>query len=409
MIIIKDGEKSEGTPLRIAPEEKMTKRGLKNKAFRYFLWTIAGVLLMASLVFATTTIRDSGTSSFDGNLSVDTDTFFVDSTNDRINIKGASTLGALNVNGTVISNVSIATGPDAAFVLYDRVTGVDDQWQWYATGKTMRLWGNGDILTINRSTGNVGIGTASPTSTLHVVGNANVTGNLSANISQARMANFSGSNTILNPPVGGQPAPVQVYYSGSSGNFAALSAVSSGSYRIYATSTYATGYGIRAYAQNVGVWGEGNAVGVLGYGPALAVQAQRWGTDGNTLLVQDQNGNCYHNPGSASEAVSCSSDLRLKKNVIGASSVLDYLNGIPVKNFELKADNGSGKIYTGTIAQELLEIPQYKNLVSKDDKGYYLVQEIPSWKLIKGIQELSKENEMLKSELCKKDKSYSWC
>ena len=93
------------------------------------------------------------------------------------------------------------------------------------------------------------------------------------------------------------------------------------------------------------------------------------------------------------------------------------MNGILLRDFNLKTDlaNGINKTITGTIAQELLQYPQYKNLVLNDSNNYYLVQEISSWKIVKGIQELSKENEELKNDNLAMKKSLceigakEWC
>ena len=62
---------------------------------------------------------------------------------------------------------------------------------------------------------------------------------------------------------------------------------------------------------------------------------------------------------------------------------LPYLLGIPIKDFTVIA---SGDNKTGVIAQELLE--KYPELVHMDADGYYMVDGMNNWKLVKAIQEL---------------------
>ncbi|TSC74629.1 MAG: endoglucanase, partial [Parcubacteria group bacterium Gr01-1014_44] len=79
------------------------------------------------------------------------------------------------------------------------------------------------------------------------------------------------------------------------------------------------------------------------------------------------------------------SDARLKSNIVSAPSQLSYLTNLPLKQFTV---NASGETKIGTIAQELLALPDYMDLVSSGSDGFYKVAEVSSWKLIKGIQEL---------------------
>jgi len=65
--------------------------------------------------------------------------------------------------------------------------------------------------------------------------------------------------------------------------------------------------------------------------------------------------------------------------------------GLPIKDFTIKASANNA---TRVIAQEILST--YPDLVHIDYDGYYMVNEISSWKLIKAIQELKEENEALK-------------
>src|SRR3989344_1722872 len=98
----------------------------------------------------------------------------------------------------------------------------------------------------------------------------------------------------------------------------------------------------------------------------------------------DTDGNCRIDPDSGGLTTTCSSDARLKTDIISSPPVLSYLNGLPIKEYTVIA---SGDRRTGVVAQELLSAG-YSSLVSMGEDGYYGVSEIPSWKIIKGVQEL---------------------
>jgi len=102
--------------------------------------------------------------------------------------------------------------------------------------------------------------------------------------------------------------------------------------------------------------------------------------DSLALRVQDSDGNCAFNPESTDTAWTCSSDIRLKENI---------------KDYTVIA---SGDNKTGVIAQEIIE--KYPELVHKDNDGYYMVDGINTWKLVKAIQELKAENDALKELVC---------
>ena len=116
--------------------------------------------------------------------------------------------------------------------------------------------------------------------------------------------------------------------------------------------------------------------------------------DSAVLRVEDADGNCYFNPESTDTPWTCTSDLRLKENIKDAAPVMPYLLGIPIKDFTVIA---SGDNKTGVIAQELLE--KYPELVHMDADGYYMVDGMNNWKLVKAIQEQQSQIEQLKQEI----------
>ena len=133
--------------------------------------------------------------------------------------------------------------------------------------------------------------------------------------------------------------------------------------------------------------------------------------DVNVLLLSDNDGTCKLNPESASLITSCSSDASLKKNIRNVSVDLLWSKtlGFNIKEYDL-ISNGETKI--GVIAQELNLtnselVSEFTN--PETNETILMVQTPDPWETTLLIQDLKNENEMLKSELCLKDNTYSWC
>lgn len=107
------------------------------------------------------------------------------------------------------------------------------------------------------------------------------------------------------------------------------------------------------------------------------------GTDGDIFSLTDSDGECLHNPESGSETVSCSSDARLKADIVDTGSALSYFSDFRIRDYTVIA---SGDTMTGVIAQEMLTA--HPELVTQGADGMYSVQLPNQWKVIKAIQEL---------------------
>jgi len=118
--------------------------------------------------------------------------------------------------------------------------------------------------------------------------------------------------------------------------------------------------------------------------------------DGTVLQLMDSDATCTFNPESGGLTPACSSDARLKTDITSAPDQLDYLTNLPIRQFKVIA---SGETKIGTIAQELLTLPAYADLVSSGSDSYFKVAEISSWKLLKGIQELDMKIASLSAEM----------
>ncbi len=129
-----------------------------------------------------------------------------------------------------------------------------------------------------------------------------------------------------------------------------------------------------------------DAAGEVGIGdttPDYLLDVENSGADTNIFALTDSDGACLHNPEAGAETVTCSSDERLKENIVDADSLLPYFRGFNIREYDVRA---SGDHMVGVVAQEVAEI--YPDLVKMGGNGFYTV-EIPStWELVKVIQEL---------------------
>jgi uncharacterized LabA/DUF88 family protein len=217
--------------------------------------------------------------------------------------------------------------------------------------------GVASAVVVQATTGNIGIGTNGPGDKLEIVGGSIIIGNNSGY--KARRA-AGGLSTI---------------------------------FRITPDDTLQT-Y-LPATGENYEIWnGAGTSVlfklldsGNVGIGTTspLYKLSVEYTSDGDMFQLLDTDGNCTWNPESGGVTPTCSSDARLKTDIVAAMPELPYLLGLPIKDYKVIA---SGDKKTGVVAQELLAAG-YDDLVSMGSDGYYGVSEVSSWKVIKGVQELN--------------------
>jgi len=182
----------------------------------------------------------------------------------------------------------------------------------------------------------------------------------------------------------------------SSGYTTSGSAIAS-SYRIIAldpggmslVSSHATGGVLRFYLGAVSTErARFDAIGRLGLGTTTPVQELHIASasDGNIMRLADSDGTCDHNPEAGGETVTCSSDGRLKSNIINYTSALAFLNDFMVREYTV---NASGEKRVGVIAQELQK--KHPELVTVGTDGYLMVENPNDWILVGAIQELNKK------------------
>lgn len=144
---------------------------------------INGGTIDGTVIGGSTPAAISGTTgSFSGNLTVDTDTLFVDAANNRVGIGTSSPSRSLHVDSGSVDIVALFESDTNAYIaLWDGVGGAKignlSGELTLHTGSNDTGAGGPERLRIT-STGNVGIGDTTPDVALDVVGDINYTGTI---------------------------------------------------------------------------------------------------------------------------------------------------------------------------------------------------------------------------------------
>src|SRR5210317_905163 len=127
----------------------------------------------------------TGNTSVSGDLTVDTDTLFVDSSENKVGIKTVTPSAELHVvgNAYVSSNLTVDTDTLHVDVVNDSigVGTVNPSANLHVVGNvyvSSNLTVDTDTLHVDAENDSVGVGTVNPTANLHVVGNVYVSSNL---------------------------------------------------------------------------------------------------------------------------------------------------------------------------------------------------------------------------------------
>jgi hypothetical protein len=135
-------------------------------------------------------------------------------------------------------------------------------------------------------------------------------------------------------------------------------------------------------------------VGIGNTSPSHLLHVGSSSASGIVLELQNSSGACTHNPGSSSETVSCSSDIRLKADIQDSKDALAWVDDMRIRDFTVKA---TGERKRGVIAQEVML--KHPEMVHENEEGTYLVDEPNPWNLVKAIQEQQAEIDELKQTL----------
>jgi hypothetical protein len=261
------------------------------------------------------------------------------------------------------------------------------------------------------SSGNVGIGTASPAVKLHVSGGVGSTGGSVVSTGAAITMYYDTSNdygvtSTLSNGVAWKPYVVRsagmIFKTTSDVEAARLD--SSGNLQV-GTSAYAYNVFLKSNASNYAA-GVVNTSATGPYGLILSLSGVTGGAGGGFLTCVDNanrlliagNGNVTNVNGSYGAI----SDAKLKENITDATPKLESLQQVRIVNFNMKGDEQK---QIGVIAQELEQI--FPNMVDetidRDTDGSDLGTTTKNVKysvfvpmLIKAIQELKAEIDALK-------------
>jgi hypothetical protein len=138
----------------------------------------------------------------------------------------------------------------------------------------------------------------------------------------------------------------------------------------------------------------GGYVGIGTTGPSYLLHVGSASASGAVAGFQNSSDLCTLTPASSSPTWSCSSDMRLKKDIGDAGAGLPWLDDMRVRDFTMKA---TGERQTGVIAQEMQLT--HPDMVHMGANGFYTVDSPNPWKLVKAIQELKAENDNLRARL----------
>ncbi len=202
-------------------------------------------------------------------------------------------------------------------------------------------------------------------------------------------------------------SPFSVNLTSAGGDIAKFSINGAKAVNIYGDSN---GIGLGTYSNdNLLFWTNHSApqmvlttAGFLGVGTAAPNSLLHVGSAAVSGIVaefQNSAGDCTFTPSAGTLGISCSSDERLKKNIVDEGSALKWLANMRVRNYTIKS---TGQNQTGVIAQEMLA--NHPEMVRTNEKGTYLVEQPNPWKLVKAIQE-QQEQINAQQEQMKKDQA----
>jgi hypothetical protein len=332
-----------------------------------YLTTSAASSTYLALAGGTLTGALSGTSAtFSGDLTIDTNTLYVDSTNNRV---GIGTLGSsgylLDVFGTATFGASTTIGNKVHIGSGAVPAGAAGIGMWATGGNLLSIVGLGDttidsrgsFLLINPNGGNVGIGTNTPIGKLNLKGGRFIV-----------TASATDSNTYVEH--NGTEGRVGVTYD-TGGSYAPLVFLTSDTPRMYITTG---GDVLVGMTSNGGASVKSVRAGLLSgqttssSDECLAGWNQATSGDNKFVAFYTEangtlRGTIDYNRAAGLVRYNATSDKNLK-NIIGDSDVkksIDILNSTRIREYSWKEDD-SNKSQIGVIAQELYET--YKGAVS---------------------------------------------
>ena len=248
------------------------------------------------------------------------------------------------------------------------------------SSKQSQLWGlSGSNLFASSTSWNVGIGTTTPSYKLDVIGDLRV----------------NTSSTLGNVISG--------VWTGTAIADAYISSASTWNAKVATTTPFTAGYIPYATSSSAitdsNIFQLGSNIGIGTTTPAYILHAYR-STDGIVAGFTDATGTCTINPNDT--ALSCSSDISLKKNISSIPNALNKVLSLRGVNYQWNKQTDN-RLRFGFVAQEVEEIlPEF---VSTDSNGIKSINYTAfSSVLVEAIKEQQKQIEALASTLIDKVK-----
>lgn len=297
-----------------------------------------------------------------GDLTVDTNTLVVDSTNNKVGIGTTSPTYQTTVYGSSQSTVEIESGSDTGesrlYFTDPTTTGVGEI-GYYHNGNTMRFnVNNAERMRID-SGGNVGIGAASSNQTLHVQGNG------------ARLVNSSDTDALHLFEFNGSNHASYSMYTASGNNNVKISTSETNfiTQKLTIGATTTDGF--------LQVKGNNNA-------DVLLTLFDTEGTGGTAVRFKVSGttvGSISNN--SSSTAFNTSSDHRLKEAVVDMTGAIDRVKALAPKRFNFIVD--ADTTVDGFLAHEAQAVVPEAVTGTKDEvdeDGNAVMQGIDQSKLV---------------------------
>jgi Chaperone of endosialidase len=139
-------------------------------------------------------------------------------------------------------------------------------------------------------------------------------------------------------------------------------------------------------------------VGIGTNAPAYLLHVGSPSAVGVVADFQNSSGYCTFSPSANGILTTCTSDVRLKKDIVDTGDALAWLGTMRIRDFTLRA---TGERRTGVIAQEMMKV--HPEMVRMGATGFYQADVPDAWKLIKAIQELKAANDDLVTRIGAED------
>ncbi|MCJ8346131.1 tail fiber domain-containing protein, partial [bacterium] len=329
-----------------------------NRATDYFNFAIAGTTRLSILQ--------------SGNIGIGTST-----PSSRLDINGgaANTEQQNNVDTGFVFSTKYKHGGVTQWNFSSRANAESNRFGFFNSAST-------EVMTFVQN-GNIGIGTFAPAVKLDVVGDANVSGTVTANVFKVGTA---GAASFGDPN----------YYAQVSGGNAVL-AFGSDDYTLFERATNSQRWVINA-VETMRLTNNGD----LGIG--ISVPAQKLQVYGDIRVGTSGTNGCLQNFAGGALAGTCSSDRNYKKEIYSLKTSLDLFNQLRPVSYTWRVDEfpnkhfGEGK-NIGLIAQEVEKI--FPDLVSTDEDGYKRIRYGVELQMlsIQAIKDLSKRVEVKDSKI----------